>query len=127
MQIKIIRRLKDAFIFHFPTLLLSSLLSVPLRCSLWPLLLASPLSLDAYHDRFVSFPGTVSLALLSFRPLHPRGFCILFFGGATILILCSAAFSLLTATMLFTLPPAPPRCTEHSAQLLPPRFCFKRL
>lgn len=107
MQIKIIRRLKDVFIFH-SSIYISLFLSLlplfvppcppPLPPSLFfPLSLISTLPLDAYHVRFLSLCFSF-LLFHSFHPfcsLHLRGFCILFFGGAystTILILCSPGF-----------------------------------
>lgn len=110
MQIKIIRRLKDVFIFHSSihiSLFLSLLrslrplpppaISVPLLC--FPSLARINPSLVSRSSLFslcFSFP-VVPHSFHPFCSLHLRGFCILFFGGAysttaTILILCSPGF-----------------------------------
>lgn len=148
MQIKIIRRLKDVFIFH-SSIYISLFLSLlrPLRlprylcpspfvASVFPLSLISTLPLVAYHVRFFSlflFPAIPLFSplllpssppflylVLWWRVQHHHYFISLF--PWFFLFLCPTDDAVSPRFLRF-----PPRCTEHSPPFLPTRFCFKRL
>lgn len=148
MQIKIIRRLKDVFIFH-SSIYISLFLSLlrPLRlprylcpspfvASVFPLSLISTLPLVAYHVRFFSLFLFPAIPLFSplLLPSSPRFLYLVLWWRVQH---HHYFISLFPWFFLFLYPTDdavsprflrfPPRCTEHSPPFLPTRFCFKRL
>lgn len=148
MQIKIIRRLKDVFIFHSSihiSLFLSLLRPLPLSSRY---LCPSPLfSLSRSYQPFarITFVSLLSLFLFPrcstlFSPLllpsSPRFLYLVLWWRVQhhrhyfnplfprfFLFLCPTDDAVSPRFLRF-----PPRCTtEHSPPFLPTRFCFKRL